>query len=95
MTDRDDERIVRAVSESTGEVIRQALKERDARLDYIERQLAIDKRYQAVVGHPLWSLALEAMATGEEDRWQMASDLNCTVPELEWAIERWKRSWRR
>lgn len=90
----DQERIVSAVAESAGEVIREALAERDARLDYIEIQLTIDVRYRAIVESPFWSYALEAMATGEESPWQMAQDIGCSVPELEWAVERWKRSWR-
>lgn len=87
--------IVQAVSQATGEVMDERLAERDARLDYLERALSIDERYRAIVESPLWVYAIRAMATGDEDKWSMAEEIGCTVPELEWAAERWKRSWRR
>lgn len=95
MAEKNDDKLVRAVSESAGEVIREALAERDARLDYLERQLAVDQRYRLIVDSPLWRYAIEAMATGEESAYEIASDLGCTIPELEWAVSRWKASWRR
>lgn len=92
---RYDDRLVRAVSESAGEVIREAVEPIEERLDRLEALVGVDAKYRRITEHSLHNLAYEYLATADETLvFQFAEDQGLTIVEVRALMDDYLRSGR-